>query len=56
MDKIDNAWQPSQPSYLTPQVKVVTLNARHSILLDISNSNLNEQVGVADGFGDDFWG
>ena len=47
-----------QHLYLAPKVKVITLNARHSILLDLSNtgSNKNEQVGDADGFGDDFWG
>ena len=42
-------------SYLAPKVKVVTLNAHHSILLDISNSNKNEQVGDAEGYGNNFW-
>ena len=43
-------------TYLTPKVEVVTLNVRHSILLDLSNSNRNEQVGDdAEGWGNDFW-
>ena len=45
-------------SYLAPEVKVITLNARHSILLDLSGSgsNKNEQLGGdADGWGNDFW-
>ena len=54
MDKIDNAWQ---PSYLTPQVKVIELNARRCIL-DASvtgESNKNEQMDLADGWGSDFF-
>ena len=45
-------------SYLAPEVKVITLNARHSILLVLSNtgSNQNEQVEDAtDGWGGNFW-
>ena len=54
MDKIDNAWQ---PSYLTPQVKVITLNVRRCIL-DASltgESYKNEQMDIADGWGSDFF-
>ena len=54
MDKIDNAWQ---PSYLTPQVKVITLNVRRCIL-DASvtgDSYKNEQMDIADGWGSDFF-
>ena len=54
MDKIDNAWQ---PSYLTPQVKVIALNVRRCIL-DASltgESYKNEQMDIADGWGSDFF-
>ena len=44
-------------TYITPAVKVVALNTRHSILLDtsVTGGTKNEQLGNANGWGEDFW-